>query len=474
MAQDAVRQATARSPLEFVACSRCRASYSPELSFYLTDCAHTLCQACTDASIAQSSAADPDRQPLQDGITCPACGHEGPVVQLDHAPALQHCFRPIQDLINELGMATEWQISNLVEQLAFFRDKCAEQKKMLAKAASELKKMRELKERLRQLEDENAAFQQQLAAATAQSPAAPRTAQDRPQANLGRSLAQFSAHDQNVPPRMPSHAPQQGLMKQPTASTKRPRASPDQFAAGPAARSPSVAKALVAPSRLSLTPAQQKQTAARLSAESSSSRPHAMHAMQPSAFDGGQSSRPQSRQLDAQTEQSTKDRLARFAYDPSRSTDRPASAAPALGRNPAPLPNYGPGAEGQPRYGAFAGQNHAYEMTSNSPIHASADSEPAMLDDRQLMPPPPVPSRRQTDNARFHSSGYGAGVGHIPQVPHSGQFGQPSSFEQPHHRFESVAILSAPQVAALRLHWARHDLALRPRRLTANLSGPQA
>lgn len=249
MAQDAVRQATARSPLEFVACSRCRASYSPELSFYLTDCAHTLCQACTDASVAQSSAADPDRQPLQDGITCPACGHGGPVVQLDHAPALQHCFRPIQDLINELGMATEWQISNLVEQLAFFRDKCAEQKKMLAKAASELKKMRELKEfvlvsrsrslterrsqpytsrRLRQLEDENAAFQQQLAAATAQSPAAPRTAQDRPQANLGRSLAQFSAHDQNVPPRMPSHAPQQGLMKQPTASTKRPRASPDQ------------------------------------------------------------------------------------------------------------------------------------------------------------------------------------------------------------------------------------------------------
>lgn len=38
----------------------------------------------------------------------------------------------------------------------------------------------------------------------------------------------------------------------------------------------------------------------------------------------------------------------------------------------------------------------------------------------------------------------------------------------------TVAILSAPQVAALRLHWARHDLALRPRRLTANLSGPQA
>lgn len=142
----ATLQATARSPLDFVACSRCRQPYSPTLPFFLTDCAHTLCQPCTGSAIQQEPAqqgsfasAQPDR------LQCPACGHDGPLVRLDHAPALQHCFRPLQDLVGELGMATEWQIANLADQLAYFRDKCAEQKKMLARAATELKKMRELK-----------------------------------------------------------------------------------------------------------------------------------------------------------------------------------------------------------------------------------------------------------------------------------------------------------------------------------------
>ena len=143
MTGQASAQATARSPLEFVACSSCHAPHAtPTLPFFLTDCAHTLCQTCTANATAQGegAAAGPE------AISCPACGHAGPVVRLDLASSLEHCFRPLQDLISELGMAAEWQLVNLVDQLAYFRQKCADQKQMLAKAATELKKMRDLKE----------------------------------------------------------------------------------------------------------------------------------------------------------------------------------------------------------------------------------------------------------------------------------------------------------------------------------------
>lgn len=143
MTGQASAQATARSPLEFVACSSCHAPHAtPTLPFFLTDCAHTLCQTCTANATAQGegAAAGPE------AISCPACGHAGPVVRLDLASSLEHCFRPLQDLISELGMEAEWQLVNLVDQLAYFRQKCADQKQMLAKAATELKKMRDLKE----------------------------------------------------------------------------------------------------------------------------------------------------------------------------------------------------------------------------------------------------------------------------------------------------------------------------------------
>lgn len=142
MAGEASAQATARSPLEFVACSSCHAPHAPRLPWFLTDCAHTLCQTCTASATAQAGGgASPPH-----AIACPACGHAGPVVRLDLASSLQHCFRPLQDVISELGMAAEWQLVNLVDQLAYFRQKCADQKHMLAKAATELKKMRDLKE----------------------------------------------------------------------------------------------------------------------------------------------------------------------------------------------------------------------------------------------------------------------------------------------------------------------------------------
>lgn len=145
MTGDHPRAATARSPLELVACSRCRTAYTPAtLPFFLTDCAHTLCQACTSDATRSTSTASVSAS--ADRVVCSACGHAGPVVRLDLAQSLQHCFRPLQDLLGELGMAVEWQTVNLVDQLAYFRDKCADQKNMLAKAAAELRKMRDLKE----------------------------------------------------------------------------------------------------------------------------------------------------------------------------------------------------------------------------------------------------------------------------------------------------------------------------------------
>lgn len=238
MTGQASAQATARSPLEFVACSNCHAPHAPTAPFFLTDCAHTLCQTCT----ANAAAAQGEGAPAgaAEGITCPACGHAGPVVRLDLASSLGHCFRPLHDLIAELGMAAEWQIVNLVDQLAYFRQKCTDQKQTLAKAATELKKMRDLKEsvpilypphtrfhrltlfahshsRVVELSRQNETLQQQLAAATPQPPASP----------PGRSLAQFAAaaNDQNVPPAYGQRPPPPPTQHR---GQKRPRSSPDR------------------------------------------------------------------------------------------------------------------------------------------------------------------------------------------------------------------------------------------------------
>lgn len=215
MTGQASAQATARSPLEFVACSNCHAPHAPTAPFFLTDCAHTLCQTCT----ANAAAAQGEGAPAgaAEGITCPACGHAGPVVRLDLASSLGHCFRPLHDLIAELGMAAEWQIVNLVDQLAYFRQKCTDQKQTLAKAATELKKMRDLKDRVVELSRQNETLQQQLAAATPQPPASP----------PGRSLAQFAAaaNDQNVPPAYGQRPPPPPTQHR---GQKRPRSSPDR------------------------------------------------------------------------------------------------------------------------------------------------------------------------------------------------------------------------------------------------------
>lgn len=134
-------QATALSPLDWIACTSCRIDCSSSSlnpgDFYLSTCGHTLCHACIASSTSQN--AQSDERP------CPACGTFGPVVRLDQASDLQPCFRPLSDLVGELSMAAEWQVGNLVEQLRFFKAKCAEQKKMLARVGAELKKVKGIK-----------------------------------------------------------------------------------------------------------------------------------------------------------------------------------------------------------------------------------------------------------------------------------------------------------------------------------------
>lgn len=134
-------QATALSPLDWIACASCRAdSTSSSLNpgdFFLSTCGHVLCHACISASTSQHAQGD--------ARTCPACGTTGPIVRLDEASDLQHVFRPLGNLVGELSMAAEWQIGNLVEQLRFFKAKCGEQKKMLARAGTELKRVKGIK-----------------------------------------------------------------------------------------------------------------------------------------------------------------------------------------------------------------------------------------------------------------------------------------------------------------------------------------
>ncbi|EGU12343.1 hypothetical protein RTG_01365 [Rhodotorula toruloides ATCC 204091] len=157
-------QATALSPLDWIACTSCRTDCSSSSlnpgDFYLSTCGHTLCHACIAASTSHDARSD--------ARTCPACGTTGPVVRLDQASDLQHCFRPLSDLVGELSMAAEWQVGNLVEQLRFFKTKCAEQKKMLARVGAELKKVKGIKAQAEQLAAENARLKTQLAQAQEQ------------------------------------------------------------------------------------------------------------------------------------------------------------------------------------------------------------------------------------------------------------------------------------------------------------------
>ncbi|GAA5951622.1 hypothetical protein JCM8115_005198 [Rhodotorula mucilaginosa] len=417
-------QATARSPLEFVACSSCHAPHDATrtLPLFLTDCAHTLCQSCT----ANATAHGEGTQPPSGVITCPACGQAGPVVRLDLASSLEHCFRPLQDLIAELGMAAEWQLVNLVDQLAYFRQKCTDQKQMLAKAATELKKMRDLKDRVAELSRQNEALQQQLAAAATPHP-------------LGRSFAQSAAaHDQNVPPayghRPPPPPPTQSRgQKRPRGNSPERNAFFDDIAS--ASRSPSVSSATLAlaPGRLSLTPAQQKQTAARLSAQSSMQNrgpaPPTASSSSTSKSADGRASRQGGPAPRNAAEESSKDRLARFAYNPSRASNRSAATAtPAL---PPPQEHFAPPARastaqaespfyynvplttGAPEHETQ--QQHRYDyLPSDSFASVDVDDDnhgfggrPTnghQQDDRQLMPPPPLPSSRRQPQQHFVAS----------------------------------------------------------------------
>ncbi|BGP23015.1 hypothetical protein JCM10295v2_001908 [Rhodotorula toruloides] len=172
--QEDLGQATALSPLDWIACTSCRGDSLNPNELYLSTCGHTLCRACIAANTSQRS--------QNNARSCPACGMTGPVVRLDQASDLSHCFRPLSELVGELSMAAEWQVGNLVEQLGFFRTKCAEQKKMLARVGAELKKVKGIKAQAEQLAAENALLKTQIAQAQAPEQRFSSAAQDYPPA----------------------------------------------------------------------------------------------------------------------------------------------------------------------------------------------------------------------------------------------------------------------------------------------------
>ncbi|BGO89807.1 hypothetical protein NBRC10512_007224 [Rhodotorula toruloides] len=357
-------QATALSPLDWIACTSCRTDCSSSSlnpgDFYLSTCGHTLCHACIASSTSQN--AQSDERP------CPACGTFGPVVRLDQASDLQPCFRPLSDLVGELSMAAEWQVGNLVEQLRFFKAKCAEQKKMLARVGAELKKVKGIKAQAEQLAAENARLKTQLAQAqeqrfsTAQDYAAQQyAAQGRPSAaptpRGQKRKAEFSPDDRSALPLRPAthlsnlpHPPSHPL---PPSTAHPPRSASSASHSLPNG-----------PQRLSLTPRSQREASERVRRRVGESL---------SGSVGGSASASASG--DKRREESAREKLARFAYNPSASGSR-------ASHRPPPTPTHA----------------HAHHAAANEDPSPFQFKPPALLErerererEREEMPPPPLP-----------------------------------------------------------------------------------
>ncbi|KAM0754089.1 hypothetical protein T439DRAFT_171346 [Meredithblackwellia eburnea MCA 4105] len=139
-------RATARHPLELVVCGRCQRDFATsQIAFSLTSCSHTICAACLFPDQLGNNINQLQIQPGQKA-RCPQCKSACELLLLDYQSkeldSLRHCFRPSKDLIDELGMALEFQLSNLIEQRNFFRTKTENQRKVLKSFASDITKAR--------------------------------------------------------------------------------------------------------------------------------------------------------------------------------------------------------------------------------------------------------------------------------------------------------------------------------------------
>ncbi|GAA5913183.1 hypothetical protein JCM6882_005811 [Rhodosporidiobolus microsporus] len=299
---------TTTSPLDWIACSHCHSSPSTSSPLWLTTCTHTVCEAC----LFPPPAAQPPSADSAPTATCPACGVDGAVIALSAAvehPEFAHCFKPLGTLVQELGMAAGWQMTKLSDELEFFKAKCAEQKTTLSKVASEVKQLKGVRSQAEKLSAENAFLRSQLAAAHEGHHAAQKQQENAYFPNGG---ADGSRGMKRKAGRSPDRA---ALSLYPAPTGAAARAPP---------RSVSTASELnlpLPPTRLSFTPAQSKMAQERLKVGSRQ----------------GGATRGQVQEVEGRTSggQTVKERLAQFAYNPSRATHR-ASAAPT----PRPTQSY--------------------------------------------------------------------------------------------------------------------------------------
>ncbi|KAL8293072.1 hypothetical protein RQP46_000766 [Phenoliferia psychrophenolica] len=157
------------SPLNELVCARCRVDFGGDQAtpFFITSCSHTICANCLGP------------QPTPGAIVaCPSCQTSCRTLLLELGSAamapVQHCFRPLRELVDELATAAEFQRANLVEQLAFFKDK----RQVLRKLAAELSSLKGLKAKVEDLQRENASLRAQLASGQGSS--------SRPRAQAGQ------------------------------------------------------------------------------------------------------------------------------------------------------------------------------------------------------------------------------------------------------------------------------------------------
>lgn len=133
------------SVFSYLVCSKCHKNYDETDSFFLTACTHSLCSTCI-----WPPPAIPPANPHAIEVDCPSCSFKGRIIKLDTQPnqlpeGIAYCFRPPRALLDELGIALEFQMGNLKEQIGWLKEKVVKQRAVLNKIKDELQRSREIK-----------------------------------------------------------------------------------------------------------------------------------------------------------------------------------------------------------------------------------------------------------------------------------------------------------------------------------------
>lgn len=113
--------AASRPAFDFLQCATCRRDFhsSPPTPFFVTACAHALCESC----LFPPPIVPPRTQEELSAITinCTHCYSVTQLVHLDatdggeHMPEpLRTCLRPLRELLDEMGMAVDYQVCCMV------------------------------------------------------------------------------------------------------------------------------------------------------------------------------------------------------------------------------------------------------------------------------------------------------------------------------------------------------------------------